>query len=1180
MKAFSSRPRVATRLLGVVLAVLILGGVFAPGASAAVCSASELTPQLRATTVNQGLGSYPDLVQGKDILVRYYLSRPACADTSQTITVTSASLNIKAGGLSVGSVPAPTNNLTPAPEISLYASAPATNSTGDPLFKVAPGSLNVPAGPPTPLTFEATIGWKNSFGATGTAIYPVSKNMLPRTDSLRVMGVPMGTSPNPLGSLDDATNRRFRAIIDGFAHLGRIDPVANGIGDLSTAPSLPAPGIQYYLNKSTYLDISNHLSSGKFCGDKDGTLLSTLAGLQEQHNTANPLSQTVDRVLGLADQALSCTNRQGEAVVGGKAAWVQVRYDDPATTTVEPSLTGALMAHEEFHNDGGVPCGAYRPDTDPLTPETQCGVDRDSITDPNHSPRTAADGTDVDRAYNLFGFNGTAPTWLLQDRSVARYADAGWDNNNTLFERDDWNLSLCRRGGPTTNDCTLPLERSLSSAQNNDEVTVLVGYTDGTPAGTAVFDSFAEEEGGANEPPASSPLTLVQRNEFGAELSRTPVEAVDLRDTPGGGTGSANPVLFFGAAYESDPLAARLELVGPDGVVLYARSEFAEARGIRNTGLEISARGTAGPGCPPAGCPVPSVLASEDDFSAEAQADNKLTFEDLTNGAEVESVYSDSHGISFESDETTTPRIVGDCLQDGDPCRFPPGTPTQSGHFNVWNQPNTLPVGPVDPVPSSAGIPLTISFVGPVAKVGMYIGNDDTNSTTATLTAFDEQGAPIPGAIATKQNFGAAVDEFIGLDAGINRIASVQLSYGASILGEEIDDLIYEFGDDSVTPITEWRATATADHDEPNLLRAAFFAKCSDDQSPNDFIRIPLETGVKPASIDGETATFHHDFDSTIVCSRGGRVTILVRFNDGYTQSTFIEDFVRGPVSAPPVAVISSPAVGAKVANILSHEAMSFVGFGWDHEDGTLPDSSLEWSLTYPNGTTESVGTGSSLTLPAPTSGCGWTDGLYTARLDVTDSRNKLSSTTVPFEVLKDCDNDGIGASVEPCFGGSDSASRDAFGDFDRDGVVNQQDEDPCTGRATYDAIGDFDPNTLNVPSTGGSQSITVKVTLKYRDLKQVSDDPNTLRILEIGGADVSTDPRFKNMGWTVSTVNGVQVGVAKFDRQALISFLYDEHGITDAQISLLIGGEASAQSGKPAFTFTAADNFDVQKDR
>jgi hypothetical protein len=1169
-------------LMCLVMATLIVGGLVAPSASAAVCSAAELVPQLRGTTVNQGLGSYPDLVQGKDVLVRYFLSRPEkCTETTQTVRVTSASLAIKVAGVNVGSVPAPTNNLTPPPEISLWTSAPAPNSTGDPLFKVSPSNLNVPAGAASSLTFEATIGWSNSLGNSGTVIYSVSKNMLGRTDSLRVMTVPMGTAANPLGDLSNVNNPRLRAVIDGLAQLGRIDPVANGLGDLSTTPELPPPGVQYYLNKSTYLDINNHLSSGKFCGDKDGTLKSTLAGLLEQHNTANPLSQSVDRVVGLVDQAISCTNRQGEAIVGGRPSWVQVRYDNPATTTtVEPSLTGALMAHELFHNDGGVPCGAYRPDTDPLTPETKCPIDRDSITDAYHSPRSAADGTDPDRAYNLFGFNGTAPAWLLNDRSVARYLDTGWDNNNTLFERDDWRLALCRRGGPMTDDCTLPLERTLAGAESKD-VTVLVGYTDGTPNGTSVFDSFAEQPGGANQPPDASPLTLVQRDPTGALLSRTPVEVTDLRDTPGGGPESDGPLLFFGAAYESDPLAARLELHGPGGTVLYSRDEFPAAQGIRNVALEISPRGTPGTGCPPEGCPTPSVIDSE--ASGFTEAAEKLTFEDLPNGTTVAGAYSEEHGVSFVDDGTTTPRIIGDCVVHGSPCRLPAGTGTQSGGFNVWNQPDTLPVGPVDPVPSSAGVPLTIEFAEPVQKVGMYIGNDDTNTTTATLIALDQEGVPIPGAVATERSFGAAVDEFIGLDAGMNRIASVRLDYGDSILGEEIDDLVYEFGDETVTPVTEWTATASADHDQPGLLRAAFFAKCPDDDSERDFIRVPLVAGVKP-SVEGQRASFSHDFDSRVVCARGGRVTILVRINDGYTQSDFVEDSVGAPAQQPPVAVISSPAAQAKAPNILSHEAMSFVGFGWDHEDGSLPDSSLRWFLSGPSFSgadpNEPHGTGSTLTLPAPKTDCGWSEGTHTARLEVTDSKGRSSSETVTFEVSKDCDNDGIPAPVEPCFTGSDANSADAFIDFDKDGLVNQQDENPCSPRTDYEGIANFDPDTLNVPSKGGANSVTVHVTLKHRDLRQVSANPDTLRVVEIGGADVSQDPAFRNTGWSVTTAGGTVIGTAKFDRQALISFLYDKHGITNADVTFLIKGEAPAQPGSPAFRFTALDTFKVQGQR
>ena len=89
-----------------------------------------LVPQLREVTINQGLGSYPKLVQGKETLVRAYLSLPSCASSTSAIRIVGGALTVRAGTLT-NVVQAPFQaQLTPFPLISPnYKERPRRRST-------------------------------------------------------------------------------------------------------------------------------------------------------------------------------------------------------------------------------------------------------------------------------------------------------------------------------------------------------------------------------------------------------------------------------------------------------------------------------------------------------------------------------------------------------------------------------------------------------------------------------------------------------------------------------------------------------------------------------------------------------------------------------------------------------------------------------------------------------------------------------------------------------------------------------------------------------------------------------------------------------------------------------------------------------------------------------------------
>lgn len=1172
------------RIVSTLVAVIAIAAVTASApASAATCSTAELVPQVRGYAVSQGLSSYKDLVRGKDVVFRLFLSRPACAEgTTQSVSLTGATLAVKAGATTLLTVPAPTNNLNPAPLLAYHSQAPAVpDSTGDPKWLVSGKDLAAAApAPATPLTFEATLRYSNSAGAANVAVPVTSfngaamqKTLLAATLPLRVLAIPMGHGSRTVSSQFSAG--ATTATLDGFNVLGRTFPVANGTADLTTSGAdLTTGGVRYHLNTNTLVDVSPYMSSGLFCDD--GSALKNEIAPQlldnlKQYNTANPLSKSADNVMGVVDQAVSANNcAEGFALVNSKVSYARARYG------TSPAMTGAIMGMEVGHNFGTVPCGG----TTTSTTVAQCPVDRDSRFDAHHAPNTwahsnlASDYPDV--AYNLLSPTAVGQP-LVDDRNVMQFSSqrsGTWVNANTFLQKEDWALLICKLGGPSTNDCVLPVDPSAAaSGAAARPTTTIVGTTDGTKRGTEVFDSFADQPGPADLA-RDSYIHLVQRNASNQIVQDDPVLLTD-HGGEGHHAGSGHDhSKVFSASYATHPDAAVLELVntlvaeGHEDRVLYRRTK--SGGGPRNVHTTVSMTGGTTGGCT-SDCPPPAEMAGPGGFGPNAR---KIDFE--TNpqtgaayeaGDTVTTQYLLSHGVSFNDDASTTPKILGDCTALDEPCRFPPGATTQSGRFSLWNSPDTLPVGPVDPVPNSAGIPLRVNFVQPVQRVGLHVGNDDTSSTAATLTAFDAAGNEIK--TVTKRNFGPSSTTFAGIDAGRANIASIELDYGESALGEEIDDLVIERPAGGTTTNT-YRAVVTAEDDEPSNMRAAFFAKCP---SSNEV----LVGGVKPVSVSGTQATFHYDFDAAELCRNGSTTTILVRFNDGYNQTSFYELNVDAASASDVKAVIDNPAAEANAYSVLQHDPITLAGQGWDSQEGILPGSSLRWKVAGPAGVVADGATGNNLVLPAPATG--WTPGPYTATLTVTNSAGKSSApVTSTFKVLEDKDNDGIEISTEGCFRGSDTDPNDAFGDFDADGVPNQQDEDPCSPRATYEGFADFDPNTLNYPSNGGSTSVTVKVNLRYRDVRQVTG--SSVRIARLAGADTPASAAFQATNWTISTAGGSLVATAKFDRQAIIDFLCpspaDCH--TNQTVTITVTGDAPRTGSKPAFSFTATDSFAVQK--
>src|SRR2546423_5907740 len=156
--------------------ILVICALLAPpqGADAATCA---LTPELRAITVNQGLGSYTPLVRGKETLLRAFLGKPKCALSGDSIAITGSQLRVNSGATVLASITAPTP--TPAPTYALvaaYASAPVADWPGDPIFVIPGNALALQSTPAAfSVTFAITVSYtsKTAIASTGrTATFP------------------------------------------------------------------------------------------------------------------------------------------------------------------------------------------------------------------------------------------------------------------------------------------------------------------------------------------------------------------------------------------------------------------------------------------------------------------------------------------------------------------------------------------------------------------------------------------------------------------------------------------------------------------------------------------------------------------------------------------------------------------------------------------------------------------------------------------------------------------------------------------------------------------------------------------------------------------------------------------------------------------------------------------------
>lgn len=1170
MKAVRIRAGARLRLSATSVVIAVIGSTltWATPAFAGTCSEADLVPQLREVSINQGLGSYPKLVRGKDALVRAYLTLPACAadapkTPSQSIGLSGARLQVIIGGAVVHEVGAPTNSLNPPPPLvpsSDYSTTGAGNHTSNPIWAV-PGSALSPA-----LTggfqvqFKISLTYETKSGTTtvpnktitfdrkpGTTL-PISAEVWDKSKPERILAIPMG---DPTAA-DQFSSSAATATTTGFSSLSRIFPVATGATNLA----IPGTnGVRYTINQDALVNVAPYMTAangGLFCGDASsfGDIESQLAGYLQAYNMNNISDLWADRASGMIDQQISKDGcAEGWASLDSPYSWSRALYPTAAGAV---SRTGAILAMEVAHNYG-------------LVPQSRSSTTHSSNTNADISPA-------VNRAFNVADrlWLGTVSDGTTRDDRSALRTDAGWDNFTSVLEKADWETLFCELGGPENTECTTTTTEDLWNMTSASEpVDALTGTFDG--GSVSVLDSSSGLPGPATKAAANSDLKFVQR--IGSS-GQTRVRGVPLtgsesvHDEHFSGTRQMSGGQVFSFQFPVLPNASRIELwkgepeetcvgnprclffrdknVKPAITSMSAKPWTATSGGDEPGATSKSHEGTALASASAEAEATVTTVAPED-FDPELRT--LIDFEDRRPGDEVSQSYADK-GVTFDSrlspaadsDLTHTRTIVGSCDQsqpnpEDVPCRFPLDAGTASGVNSLWNQP--VPASPLDPVPASSGVPLGIDFAKPVRKVGMYVGNNDSPDplATATLTAFDGSGAEIGRS--TVGPFGAAVDKFIGLDVGSEIIERVELSYGAAAFGEEIDDLMFS---PHVAPEPEPTITAsptptTTPSPTPTVAPEPYIydieVVMTDDVTAHDRVtlfsecegqRRPLTVGLLPTSTTETTSTFNFRLDARRTCTDPAtdKTTILARGGDGFETTVGYASVAVDSPDQSSVAVINSPS-GA--VQILEHEAIPVSGQGWHPRFGTFSGAE-EW---FVNGQKQAVVDGQ---IAAPAGG--WNpQGVLSQALELTyrvsTPTGDVVSASRTITSRQDNDNDSLPAPEPPC-GFSDDNPHDAASDGDKDAIPAYDDFDPCAGETAYDASIRIDPKELQLSAS--STPVTAYVKAAYpRDLSKIS--AQDARIIAIQGEPlaeplVATD-------WRVNGKGHDQEGVGKFDRQKII---------------------------------------------
>lgn len=530
-------------------AIVAAGVVITVPTAANAAGCTDWTPVLSSYTVNQGLGTYSPLVQGKTTLLRLFLTAPSCA-LPGTEQLVSGTVTATVGTTTVGTASTSPATLGPTYPTLDSSGSPTNDSPADPIFQLPALASTFAATTDFTMNFQVNLtyqyqtiiggSWTQahaSFPATGSTI---AAKFAPKPHVLRVLVVPMGDASATFKSQfptkangGTPINGEYadQVVQNGMTTLSRLLPVADGLVDLSNTTT-PA-GIRYTLDSQAMIDLGpnglkqmNWATGQKFCSNAANfvdanlnvanTTQTSVAGQLTSFLTtwnSNNKTAPADRVIGVAWQAISqgvvpngCD--EGRALVNGTAAYVRLFADNTVTSGAlgtssaqNPSMTGALLGMETSHTWGAVP------NTD----------SRAATLQDNHSSNVTADPTNTQRGYNV-----SLAKWLASPVSDMHYSGdsrgydnpssgnaSGWNDTTALMEAPDYLYTQCTlTTGMAPGDCPQGMTTGqLGSAKAGGSI-VLSGTTDGTQGGTYIHSYFASVEQSPEDPTSNYYLVL------------------------------------------------------------------------------------------------------------------------------------------------------------------------------------------------------------------------------------------------------------------------------------------------------------------------------------------------------------------------------------------------------------------------------------------------------------------------------------------------------------------------------------------------------------------------------------------------------------------------------------------------------------------------------------------------
>ena len=507
-------------------ALLVLPQAAPAAGTSDICT----VPTLSDVLVSQGPAQATALVPGKTMLVKLYLSTPACLPAGASVQITGGTLTV--GNNAAG--PVPLAATTALPPIAPSSTSPMVSSPSDALFLV-PGSLVAPnAG--SKITFGATLkysvrlngspapGGEVTFSYVPGAVPSLSAPMSPSLSNLDVLVVPLGTANG--GALATQYSEKTRqATAVGFGTARRLLPTTDNGLNYATGAGVILPGTTSPLCANGY------------------TFAHIVAPAIEAQRTAwNSISDNthMDRALGVIDPAVSSgpsttaggnsncadgfgslsgplTATQGAALADAGPGTDAFARAVTTTSTYGGPTVGSLFTMELAHTTGAV--------SDTYAPNLTSGPNGATRASGAHSRWVTGDPQGTGRAFNI---DTQQP--IVDSRSAMNFSNVGWWDAKTVLEKEDWDYLVCSLlpGAPPVglapelSGCSYPGGFSAAAASSNGSYAVSGTMT---TSGETVAETVESQSTVIDPPVPNSPIRVVQTDADGKVLANDGIGA-------------------------------------------------------------------------------------------------------------------------------------------------------------------------------------------------------------------------------------------------------------------------------------------------------------------------------------------------------------------------------------------------------------------------------------------------------------------------------------------------------------------------------------------------------------------------------------------------------------------------------------------------------------------------------